>query len=87
MSIESAATMAHGLELAHWTIADLWVASTGVGGRFSQAEVEAIVSGAQDATPNEHDILAAALNDHFTELGEDHPVRYWNDLGRAQPPS
>ncbi len=80
MTVESAAAVSEGLRLAHWTIADLWVASTGIGGSFTQAEVEAIVSGAHDATRGEHDILAAALNDHFVAMGGDHPVQYWDDL-------
>jgi hypothetical protein len=80
MTVESAAAVRLGLRLAHWTISDLWVASTGIGGRFTQSDVEAIVSGTHDATRGEHDILAAALNDHLVGLGGDQPVQYWDDL-------
>jgi hypothetical protein len=80
MSAESAAALRDGLELAHWSITDLWIAAVGVGGGFGRAEIEHIADGTTHATAVQHDILAAALNDHFTAQGQDHPVSYWRDL-------
>ena len=80
MSTASAAAIHAGRESAGWTITELWVAAVGIGGGFSWADIEAIDADTQDATPLEHDILASALNDHFSGLGEDHPVTYWSDL-------
>jgi hypothetical protein len=80
MSAESAATLQEGLALAHWTITDLWVASVGIGGSFARTDVEHITAGTRTATQAEHDILAAAVNDHLTEQGLDQPVDYWHDL-------
>jgi hypothetical protein len=80
MSAESAAALQVGLALAHWTITDLWVASVGIGGSFARTDVELITAGTRDATQPEHDILAAAVNDHLTDQGLDHPVDYWHDL-------
>jgi hypothetical protein len=85
MPIESTQAIRDGLERAHWGISDLWVAALGVGGSFTRPEVEQIVEGRRPATRTEHDILAAALNDHFTGLGENHPIRYWRQLDRARP--
>jgi hypothetical protein len=75
MSAESVAALQEGLTLAHWTITDLWVASVGMGGSFARTDV-ALITAAQ---PN-HDILAAAVNDHLCDQGLDHPVGYWHDL-------
>jgi hypothetical protein len=80
MSAESATTLRGGLAQAHWTVSDLWIAALGIGGAFSQADVQRITDGAQDATGIEHDILASALNDHFVSIAGDHPVRYWAAL-------
>jgi hypothetical protein len=80
MSAESAAALQEGLALAHWTITDLWVASVGMGGSFARTDVEHITDGTRDATQAEHNILAAAVNDHLTDQGLDHPVDYWHDL-------
>lgn len=80
MSAESTAVILRGLDLAHWTITDLWVASAGMGGSFTRADIEHIADGTADATPLQHDILAAALNDHLDDLGQQHPVNYWRDL-------
>ena len=80
MSTASATAIHAGRQNAGWTITELWVAAIGIGGGFSWADIERIDGDTQDATPLEHDILASALNDHFTDLGQDHPVTYWNDL-------
>jgi hypothetical protein len=80
MSAESAAVIRGGLERADWSVTDLWIASVGVGGGFTRDEITNIADGSVAATAHEHDVLAAALNDHFTAEGEDHPVRYWRDL-------
>ena len=80
MSAESAAALQEGLALAHWTVTDLWVASVGIGGSFARTDVEHITAGTRDATQPEHDVLAAAVNDHLTDQGLDHPVGYWHDL-------
>jgi hypothetical protein len=80
MGAESTAALRTGLARARWNVTDLWIASLGIGGSFNRAEVEDITDGSTKATPLEHDILAAALNGHFTGRGQEHPVRYWCDL-------
>jgi hypothetical protein len=62
------------------TNSDLWVASLGIGGEILLSDVREIISGSRPAAPLEHDILASALNDHFTGRGEDRPVAMWRDL-------
>lgn len=69
-----------GLAMSDLQPDDLWMASIGLGGTMSAAEVEATLRGAREPTAYEHDILAQALNDYFTERGQDHPVPYSGDL-------
>lgn len=76
----SAAAIREGLQRTGWTNSDLWVAAVGMGGAFSPHDIDQIASGERSATPAEHDILAAAFNDHFVDVGEGHPVSYWSDL-------
>jgi hypothetical protein len=80
MTAESAAVIRRGLDLAHWSAADLWLAAVGIGGGFTREEITDIAAGTAAATSVEHDILAAALNDHFTAQGQNHPVLYWREL-------
>jgi hypothetical protein len=69
MNEPAAALMRRDLALAHWTTSDLWVAALGVGGSFTQADIDGIVSGRRSATGKEYGILAAALHDHFVGAG------------------
>jgi hypothetical protein len=80
MTFESLLALRDGMRDAGWRTEDLWVASVAMGGNLAQRDIERITAGTATLSPGEHDILAAALNDHFTERGEDHPVRYWQDL-------
>lgn len=83
MSDDSTAALAAGMAYAEWATLDLWVASVGVGGNLTRHSVDAIVRGERKASPHEHDLLAACLNDWFVERGQDHPVPFWRDLGAA----
>jgi hypothetical protein len=76
----SAAALRQGLETSRWSPTDLWRAALGIGGAFSTAKVEGLASGLQGATEVEHDILAAALNEHLSDVGLDPLVPYWAEL-------
>ena len=64
--------------LAGLTLRQLWLGYFSIGGDASEGEIEAYLSGALDPTDREYDYLAQAINDRFTELGQDHPVPYAN---------
>jgi hypothetical protein len=55
---------------------ELWLRYFELGGMSTAMEVEGIVCGALGATDYDHDILAHAINERFSELGGDHPVPY-----------
>jgi hypothetical protein len=80
MTTRTSAVLVDGLQRLGWTVSELWAAAAGIGGGFTARQVEAITSGESPATPMEHDILVAALNDQFVEIGEDHPLAYWAEL-------
>lgn len=63
----------------HLSQADLWFRYFSLGGMRSALEVEAYLFGALVPTEHDHDVIAAALNERFAELGGDHPVPYCAD--------
>ena len=65
-----------GARLSH---AELWLRFFELGGMSNALEVEAYLYGALEPSSHEHDVLAHALNERFSELGGDHPVPYADD--------
>lgn len=61
------------------TMDDLWMRYFALGGMSSALEIEAYLLGALLAPRHDHDVLAVALNERFSELGGDHPVPYSSD--------
>jgi hypothetical protein len=51
-----------------------------LGGMSSSVELEAFCFGALEPSAHDHDVLVHALNERFSELGRNHPVRYSEDL-------
>jgi hypothetical protein len=60
---------------------ELWFRYFELGGMSTALEVEAYLYGALTPTHHDHDMLAAALNERFAELGGDHPIPYTDDDG------
>lgn len=55
---------------------ELWLRYFGLGGMTEPLQLEAVLHGARTTTPHDHDQIAHALNERFTELGRNHPVAY-----------
>lgn len=55
---------------------DLWVRYFALGGSTPALDLEAVCCGAMIATDLDHDRIAHALNERFTEMGRNHPVPY-----------
>ena len=62
---------------------DLWFNYFGLGGMGSAIDLEAYLAGILEPSPHDHDLIAHALNEHFTVLGQNHPVPYSAD----EPPA
>ena len=80
MAFDLAAHLREGMRNVKWSASDLWAASVGIGAYMANSDVERITNGRQKPSPIVYDVLASALNERLSEIGQDHPIRYWSDL-------
>ncbi|HEY1829355.1 MAG TPA: hypothetical protein VGG38_03830 [Acidimicrobiales bacterium] len=59
---------------------ELWLRYFELGGMSSGFELETVLYGLVVPEPHDHDVIAHALNERFTELGANHPVPYLGDV-------
>jgi hypothetical protein len=59
---------------------ELWFRYFEIGGMSTRFELETFLYGLVAPTSHDHDVIAHALNERFTELGGDHPVAYLEDV-------
>jgi predicted DNA-binding ribbon-helix-helix protein len=59
---------------------ELWLRYFELGGMSTGFELEAFLYGMLSPTTRDHDVIAHALNERFTELGKNHPVAYQRDV-------
>ena len=55
---------------------ELWMRYFELGGMSTALQLEAFAYGALRPSAHDHDVIAQALNERFSELGRDHPVTY-----------
>jgi hypothetical protein len=72
-----------GLSLSGMSMNEFWIRQVSVGGTAGSLETEAYVLGLLIPDPHQYDVLAQALNEHFVERGQDHPVGYWDATVRG----
>lgn len=77
---ESVSSLRAGLAMSRMQLPELWAAYVGLGGSLSMEELAAGLRGTRVLSAHDHDVVAQALNDHFIERGQDHPVPYSEDL-------
>jgi hypothetical protein len=65
-----------GMDLSGMSYSELWMRQVSVGGDLDRLEVEAYVLGVLRPDSYRHNVLAQAINEHFIDHGEDHPVAY-----------
>jgi hypothetical protein len=65
-----------GLTRSGLSYQELWWRQVAVGGDASPLELEAYFLGLLTIGSHQHDVIAQALNEHFLDQGEDHPVPY-----------
>lgn len=63
------------------SVLELWLAYFALGGMATVPEVEAILAGMERPGIRDHDLLALALNERFSEMDLDHPVQYSAEIG------
>lgn len=54
----------------------LWLRYFGLGGMSTPDQVRSYLRRGAVPSAHDHDVLAQALNERFSELGRNHPVRY-----------
>jgi hypothetical protein len=59
---------------------ELWLRYFELGGMSSGFDLEAFLFGMLSPSAHDHDVIAHALNERFSELGGDHPVAYSPDV-------
>lgn len=64
---------------ADLTRGELWLRYFELGGMSTALQLEAFLYGALRPSTHDHDVIAHALNERFTELGGNHPVPYLED--------
>jgi hypothetical protein len=55
---------------------DLWWRQLAIGGDASALELEAYLLGLLNLSSHQHDLIAQALNEHYLDRNQDHPVAY-----------
>jgi hypothetical protein len=59
---------------------ELWMRYFEMGGMSTAFELEAFLLGVLAPSAYDHDVIAHALNERFSELGANHPVAYHGDV-------
>ncbi len=72
-----------GMTESGMSYADIALAQMCLGGAADVLEVEAYVLGLLRPDAYQHNLLAQAINEHFIDLGLDHPVAYADDNSDA----
>jgi hypothetical protein len=67
-------SLSDGWDLSGLTLTELWLGYLAVGGTASPARVAAWARSRLRPDSHQHNMIAQAINEHFTDLGEDHPV-------------
>lgn len=58
----------------------LWVDYFTLGGSLSPQQIKAFLSGEHTLLDHDHDLLVHALNEHFIDQDQDHPLGYADEL-------
>jgi len=69
-------SLSDGWDLSGLTLAELWLGYLALGGTASKARVARYARGLLRPDSYQHNMIAQAINEHFIDRGEDHPVGY-----------
>ena len=64
---------------AKLTHGELFLRYFELGGMSSALQVEAFCYGALEPNDHDHDVVVHAINERFSEMGQNHPVPYSDD--------
>jgi hypothetical protein len=69
-------TLSEGMTRSRLSWLELWVRYYSITGEMDPDQVRLAVEDDAVIERREHNLIAQALNDYFTGIGEDHPVAY-----------
>ena len=69
-------SLSDGWDLSGLPLTQLWLDYLALGGTSNPEQVQAYARGLLPTDSYQHNLIAQAINDHFTDRGEDHPVSY-----------
>jgi hypothetical protein len=69
-------SLSDGWDLSGLTLTELWLSYLAVGGTATPARLAAYAHGMLRPDSHQHNMIAQAINEYFTDRGEDHPVSY-----------
>jgi hypothetical protein len=64
-------------------LGDLWMSYLGLGGDLPLNRIEDFFDHGGSLESADYDRLAQAVNEFFMDAGNDHPVRYSDEMGRS----
>jgi hypothetical protein len=79
-------SLSDGWDLSGLTLSELWLRYLAVGGTASRARVGQYARGQLRPDTYQHNMIAHAINEYFTDRGEDHPVSYQDIPALPQRP-
>ena len=80
MNVPRARALEAARDMLGLSVPQLWLDYFGLGGRLLPAAIGAALAGDVDLGDYDHDLLAQALNEHFIDAGQNHPVAYADEL-------
>jgi hypothetical protein len=75
-------TLAEGFARSGLTLADVWVMYLALGGTQSLIKIAPVLHGEVAADREQHNTLAAAINEHFVDIAGNHSVAYLDQPGQ-----
>lgn len=80
MPITDPRALGAALSVLGLTAKELWLDHLGLGGNLELDDVRQFLSGRDAVAESDYDVLVQAANDRFTDLGQDHPLAYSDEL-------
>ena len=82
MSPSRADTLQAGREMLGLSLGEVWIAYMRLGGNLPPYAINAYLQGGPEISDHDYNILAQALNEHFLDRENNHPIAYVEDLPR-----
>ncbi|HEV7831434.1 MAG TPA: hypothetical protein VGP04_21885 [Pseudonocardiaceae bacterium] len=80
----SAGALRAGLNRSGMSHSQLWINYLTLGGELSEKELDAALRGNLVLGRFQYNMIAQALNDHFIDGGEGHPIPYFEQLDQRR---